>query len=181
MGLIYVTGHRNPDTDSIASAIGYAELMGRLDTRNEYAPVRLGEVNAQTRWVLERAETPEPELLEHVRLRVLDVMRTTVPQAAHGDPVRDVGRTMARENLDLLPIVGDAGELVGVVSERALARRYIRESRETSRLDAPDGRARDRRRARGRPAGGRSRARGQRARVGAGDGHGVAADRLRAG
>ena len=64
-------------------------------------------------------------------------MRTTFPQAAHGDPVRDVGRTMARENLDLLPIVGDAGELVGVVSERALARRYIRESRETSRLDAP--------------------------------------------
>ena len=137
MGRIYVTGHRNPDTDSIASAIGYAELMGRLDTRNEYAPVRLGEVNAQTRWVLERAEVPEPELLEHVRLRVRDVMRTTVPQAAHGDPVRDVGRTMARENLDLLPIVGDAGELVGVVSERALARRYIRESRETSRLDAP--------------------------------------------
>ena len=52
---IYVTGHRNPDTDSIASAIGYAELKGRLDTRNEYVPVRLGEVNAQTRWLLERS------------------------------------------------------------------------------------------------------------------------------
>ncbi|MCW3047602.1 MAG: putative manganese-dependent inorganic diphosphatase, partial [Solirubrobacterales bacterium] len=35
---IYVTGHRNPDTDSIASAIGYAELKQRLDARNEYVP-----------------------------------------------------------------------------------------------------------------------------------------------
>ena len=42
MSLIHVTGHRNPDTDSIASAIGYAELKGRLDPRNEFVPVRLG-------------------------------------------------------------------------------------------------------------------------------------------
>ena len=55
MATIYVTGHRNPDTDSIASAIGYAELKRRLDPRHEYVPVRLGDVNAQTRWVLERA------------------------------------------------------------------------------------------------------------------------------
>ena len=45
---IYVTGHRNPDADSIAAAIGYAELKRRLDPRNEYLPVRLGEPNAQT-------------------------------------------------------------------------------------------------------------------------------------
>ena len=51
---IYVTGHRNPDTDSIASAVGYAELKRRLDPDNEYVPVRLGDLNAQTRWVLER-------------------------------------------------------------------------------------------------------------------------------
>ena len=52
---IYVTGHRNPDLDSIASAIGYAELKARLDADNEYVPVRLGEVNAQTAWALERS------------------------------------------------------------------------------------------------------------------------------
>ena len=46
MATIYVTGHRNPDTDSIASAIGYAELKGRLDPHNEYVPVRLGDCNA---------------------------------------------------------------------------------------------------------------------------------------
>ena len=51
--------------------------------------------------------------------------------------MRQVGLTMARESLDLLPIVDEGGDLVGVMTERALARRYIRESREASRLDAP--------------------------------------------
>jgi manganese-dependent inorganic pyrophosphatase len=134
---IYVTGHRNPDTDSIAAAIGYAELKGRLDPRNEYTPVRLGDLNAQTRWVLERARAPEPEFLPHVMLRVRDVMRGEFPMARHAEPVREVGLIMAREDLDLVPIVDDAGVLSGVMTERALARRYIRESREASRLDAP--------------------------------------------
>ena len=58
MAPIYVTGHRNPDTDSIASAIGYAELKRRLDPDNEYVPVRLGDCNAQTRWLLERSGAP---------------------------------------------------------------------------------------------------------------------------
>src|SRR5947209_7193046 len=78
---IYVTGHRNPDTDSIASAIGYAELKARLDPRNEYVPVRLGECNAQTRWVLERSGAPEPRLLPHVMLRACDVMSDNFPVA----------------------------------------------------------------------------------------------------
>ena len=52
MAQVYVTGHRNPDTDSIASAIGYAELKGRLDPHNQYVSVRLGECNPQTQWLL---------------------------------------------------------------------------------------------------------------------------------
>jgi manganese-dependent inorganic pyrophosphatase len=134
---IYVTGHRNPDTDSVAAAIGYAELKGRLDPRNEYVPVRLGELNAQTRWVLERSGAPEPRFLPHIMLRVSDVMREEFPCAHDGDPVREVGLTMAREGLDLVPIVDEGGELSGVMTERALAHRYIRESREASRLDSP--------------------------------------------
>ena len=135
MSAIYVTGHRNPDADSIASAIGYAELKNRLDRRNTYVPVRLGEPNPQTAWLLEQSGAPAPEFLPHVLLRVCDVMRETFPVARHNEPVREVGLTMAREELDLVPIV-DNGELVGVITERALARRYIRESREASRLDA---------------------------------------------
>jgi manganese-dependent inorganic pyrophosphatase len=137
MARIYVTGHRNPDTDSIASAIGYAELKGRLDPDNEYLPVRLGELNAQTRWVLERSGAPEPRLLPHVMLRVRDVMRERFPLARDGEPVRQVGLIMAAEHLDLVPIVGEDGRLAGVITERVLARRYVRESRGASQLDAP--------------------------------------------
>lgn len=135
---IYVTGHRNPDLDSIASAIGYAELKARLDSGNEYVPVRLGEVNAQTRWALERSGTRAPAAMNHVFLRVRDVMREQFPIARHDEPVRTVGLTMARENLDIVPIVDADGRLIGVMTERALAHRYIRESRTTSTLvDAP--------------------------------------------
>jgi manganese-dependent inorganic pyrophosphatase len=131
---IYVTGHRNPDTDSIAAAIGYAELKRRLDPRNDYVAVRLGDVNAQTAWVLARAGAQEPEYLPHIMLRASDVMRESFPSASHREPIRRVGQTMAREHLELMPIVDDDGGLVGVMTERTLARRYIRESREATSL-----------------------------------------------
>jgi manganese-dependent inorganic pyrophosphatase len=131
---IYVTGHRNPDTDSIAAAIAYAELKRRLDPRNDYVAVRLGDVNAQTGWVLERAGAREPEYLPHIMLRASDVMRESFPSASHREPIRRVGQTMAREQLELMPIVDDDGGLVGVMTERTLARRYIRESREATSL-----------------------------------------------
>jgi manganese-dependent inorganic pyrophosphatase len=134
MAIIYVTGHRNPDTDSIASALGYAELKGRLEPRDEYVPVRLGELNAQTRWVLERSGAPQPELLEHVLLRVSDVMLDGFPTVSHKEPIRQVGLSMARNDLELMPIVDDDGALAGVMTERTLARRYIRESREVTSL-----------------------------------------------
>jgi manganese-dependent inorganic pyrophosphatase len=138
MSSIYVTGHRNPDTDSIASAIGYAELKNRLDPRSDYVPVRLGECNAQTRWVLQRSGAAEPPFLPHVLLRACDVMQTTFPVAGQDEPIRAAGLAMSRAGLDLVPIVDDDGALTGVVTERALARRYIRETRQTSTLqDAP--------------------------------------------
>jgi manganese-dependent inorganic pyrophosphatase len=136
--VIYVTGHRNPDADSIGSAIGYAELKRRLDPHNEYVPARPGEVNAQTRWLLERSGAPEPQFLAHVMLRVRDVMRAGFPVAEECEPVRAVGQAMAGGGLNLMPIVDGDGALVGVMTERALARRYVRESREASSLqDAP--------------------------------------------
>jgi manganese-dependent inorganic pyrophosphatase len=133
---VYVTGHRNPDTDSIASAIAYAELKNHVDGgRREYVPVRLGTANAQTEWLLERSEAPLPIFLPHAKLRVRDVMRTSFPIASGTDPVRTVGLLMAPK--DIVPIVDDDGVLRGVLTERALARRYVRESREASRLDVP--------------------------------------------
>jgi len=132
---VYVCGHRNPDTDSIASAIAYAELKSQTDPEHEYKPVRLGVANAQTSWLLERAGAPLPVLLPHAKLRVRDVMRTRFATASRRDPVRSVGLLMAPK--DVVPIVDDDGVLAGVLTERALARRYIRESREASRLGVP--------------------------------------------
>src|SRR4051812_45129104 len=138
MSRIYVTGHRNPDTDSIAAAIGYAELLRRLNPNEEFVAVRLGEVNSQTRWVLEQAGVDQPEFLRHILLRARDVMQERFCLVAESESVRDVGITMARQDLDLVPIVDDDDVLVGVMTERALARRYIRESREASSLvEAP--------------------------------------------
>ncbi len=138
MGTIYVTGHRGPDTDSIAAAIGYAELKSRLDPTNRYVPVRLGECNSQTRWLLERSTAPEPRHLPHIMLRARDVMQEIFPVARADEPVREAGRALAKAELELVPVVDDDGSLAGVLTERALARRYIRDSLRTSTLeDAP--------------------------------------------
>jgi manganese-dependent inorganic pyrophosphatase len=132
---VYVTGHRNPDTDSIASAIGYAELKGRLNPGDIYAPARLGEVNAQTRWALERSGAREPKLIRHIKLRVKDVMSKSVEAVHKNDPLRNVGLAMAKRNISQVPVVDDTGALVGIVTERGMARMYIRESREASNFE----------------------------------------------
>jgi manganese-dependent inorganic pyrophosphatase len=132
---IYVTGHRNPDTDSIASALGYAELRGRLDPRNDYVAVRLGDCNAQTRWLLERSGASAPRYLPHVMLRACDIMQTSFPITRQDEPVREAGLAMGKADLELVPIVDEHGALAGVLTERALARRYIRDSLRTSTLE----------------------------------------------
>ena len=129
MAHVYVTGHRNPDLDSIGSAIGLAELMGRLHPDDTYTPVRLGDVNRQTAWALERSGAKQPEFLPHIRLRVSDVMKELEVVANRSDPVRQVGREMAEHGMDLMPVVDDEGKLTGMVTERDLARLYVRESR----------------------------------------------------
>jgi manganese-dependent inorganic pyrophosphatase len=131
---VYVTGHRNPDTDSIGSAIGLAELKNRQDPSNDYVPVRLGELNPQTTWVLKRAGLGAPDFLSHVMLRAMDVMSTDFPCIKEDDPVREAGLAMRDADAELIPVVNAAGVLSGVVTTRALARRYIRESRESSKL-----------------------------------------------
>ena len=132
MAHVYVTGHRNPDMDSIASAIGYAELKGRLNPEDVYAPARLGELNSQTEWALGRSGAEAPKLIKHIKLRVKDVMSKEIAIVHRDAPLRNVGLAMAGREISQVPIVDDDGALVGIVTERALARMYIRESREPS-------------------------------------------------
>jgi len=135
VAVVYVSGHRNPDLDSVGSAIGYAELKQRLRTDDRYVPVRLGPVNTQTRWALDRSGADEPELLRHIRLRVRDVMRDCTVTVGADAPVREVGQAMAQKSLDLVPVCDEDGALAGVVSEGDLARMYIRESRGASTFE----------------------------------------------
>src|SRR5215213_7882640 len=124
---VYVTGHKNPDTDTIASAIGYAEYKNLVDPENRYVAARLGEVNAQTGWALKKSGAKKPPLLEHIMLRRKDVMSTDVGVARKDEPLRNVGLAMAKRNISQLPIVEDDGSLAGIITERNLARMYIRE------------------------------------------------------
>jgi manganese-dependent inorganic pyrophosphatase len=131
---IYVTGHRNPDTDSVAAALGYAELKSLVDPAREYLPACLGALNPQTTWALERAGAQAPRYLEHIQLRAGDVMREEFPVAGADTPVRYAGQAMVSAGLELLPVVDSDGILTGVLAERALAHRYVRETQEVPRL-----------------------------------------------
>jgi manganese-dependent inorganic pyrophosphatase len=132
MAHVYVTGHKNPDTDTIASAIGYAEFKNLVDPEHFYAPARLGEVNAQTEWALKESGAESPKRISHIMLRVKDVMSKEVAVAHQNDPLHKVGLAMSKGNISQVPIVDDDGSLVGIITERDLARMYIRESREAS-------------------------------------------------
>ncbi len=131
---IYVTGHRNPDTDSVSAALGYAELKQLVDPDREYLPACLGKLNAQTTWALERSGAEAPRLLEHIQLRAGDVMREEFPVADANTPLRYAGQAMVSAGLELLPVVDADGHLTGVLAERALAHRYVRETHEVPRL-----------------------------------------------
>ena len=67
-----VVGHKNPDTDSICSAICYANLKQAL-TGEEYEPARAGNVNSETQFVLDYFKVETPELIQTVRAQVKDI------------------------------------------------------------------------------------------------------------
>jgi inorganic pyrophosphatase/exopolyphosphatase len=125
---VYVSGHRSPDLDSIGSAIGYAELKARLDPSTEYVPVRLGDLNPQTRWLLDRAHADAPAYLQHIRLRAVDLMATEFLCVRESDAIREAGVAIDSADYDLVPVIDADGKLAGVITTRALARRYVRES-----------------------------------------------------
>ena len=70
--IVYVSGHKNPDTDSICSAIAYSYLLNATNKYNA-VPVRLGEVNRETEYVLKRFGVEHPVLLKTVKQKVEDL------------------------------------------------------------------------------------------------------------
>jgi manganese-dependent inorganic pyrophosphatase len=124
MGPILVFGHRNPDNDSICSAVAYAHLKNLTDPANVYVPARLGPVPPETAWVLARFGVSPPEEIAHVRTRVRDVMTTDIVCVRPGDTLLTVGRLLAERGVRGLPVVEDDAVL-GLVTMQALAGRYV--------------------------------------------------------
>ena len=120
---IYVIGHKNPDTDSICSAIAYADLRQKV-TGQVHEAKRAGHVNDETAYVLDRFGVEAPKLLTDVRLQVRDLdiheMQGLKPNAS----IRVTWERMRQEQAKTLPIVKD-DELVGVVSTGDIAKSYM--------------------------------------------------------
>src|SRR5213592_4124068 len=91
---ILVIGHRNPDTDAIASAMGYAWVLNQLDTGN-HAAGRAGKVNAQTTFALERFGIEAPPLVTDVWARVGDLAEP-LPSLHKGQTLLDACQSIAR-------------------------------------------------------------------------------------
>lgn len=122
---IYVIGHRNPDTDSICSAIGYAHLKEALG--EQAIAARAGKVNAETRFVLEYFGVNAPVLISDLYPRARDVMIDTVTTAHPWHTLRELGQIMIQHNVKSIPIVENDSTLVGMVSVGDLAKRYFNE------------------------------------------------------
>ena len=70
---IYVSGHKNPDSDSICAAIAYAELKNRMALGKTYVPIRLGEVSRETQYILDYFDVEAPNLVKTVRPQIKDL------------------------------------------------------------------------------------------------------------
>lgn len=120
---IYVIGHKNPDTDSICSAIAYADLRQKV-TGQVHEAKRAGHVNDETAYVLDRFAVEAPKLLTDVRLQVRDLDIHEMPGLKPNASIRDTWERMRQEQAKTLPIVKD-DELVGVVSTGDIAKSYM--------------------------------------------------------
>jgi manganese-dependent inorganic pyrophosphatase len=133
---VFVIGHRNPDTDSICSAIAYAELRRALDLPGAI-PARLGPVGAEAAYALERCGVAAPLLIEDVRRRVSDVMNHDVLMVHEDDTVYAAALLMREGSKGLLPVVDGARRLLGVITVDDIAARYLDELMVVASSQAP--------------------------------------------
>ena len=115
MDTIYVTGHRNPDTDSIVSAMAYAALRNSLGDR-EYTAACLGRLSDETTAVLERFQSKAPQLLENVRTQVCDLDYDTPPTLSAKATIGRAWEVLHGESISAIPIVNEDGTLFSMLS-----------------------------------------------------------------
>jgi manganese-dependent inorganic pyrophosphatase len=125
MNPIYLFGHKKPDTDSIASVIGYADFLNRSEP-GRYVPARCGDLNPETKYMLERFALESPAFIPSVEPSLSDIRYKPVFSLAADVPTVDVATLMVREGIRNVVITDASGKPVGMVGEHALAAAYLR-------------------------------------------------------
>ncbi|MFA5003214.1 MAG: putative manganese-dependent inorganic diphosphatase [Methanolinea sp.] len=128
---VYIIGHRQPDTDSVASVIGYAEFRN-LRERGLYIPAVCGPLNSETQYALQHFGLEPPFFIESVEPCVGDIPSFYIQRAPADMPTIDVAGMMDEYEVRNIPIVDGNERLLGIVSEHGLAKAYV-----TPKLEAP--------------------------------------------
>ncbi|MFM2177115.1 MAG: hypothetical protein RL015_1213 [Verrucomicrobiota bacterium] len=121
---IYVIGHRNPDTDAICAAIGYAAYLRQVRS-DEVIAACCGEINARTNWVLKLAGVEAPKLLLDVRPTAAIVCRREVLTASPHETFLSVYRKMMEHNFRSIPVVDEQRCLLGMPTIQEMAQLFL--------------------------------------------------------
>lgn len=98
MSKVYITGHRNPDLDSLCAALSYAKLKNLTDPENEYVPIHCSPVSDSVRRQMEAMELEIPAYKKDVYPKVRDVMLTSPSRMQAKEPIYDLIRTYSTYN-----------------------------------------------------------------------------------
>ncbi len=121
---IFILGHKNPDSDSICAALAYADYKNGNGDVNAI-PVRLGNLNRETEFILDYFEVKSPELMETVRLSVEDLNFDKLAPVSPDVSLRMALNLMKTNNLNNLPVVDENEKLIGVVTVSDIIQSYI--------------------------------------------------------
>ncbi len=120
---IIVIGHKNPDTDSICSAICYADLKSKI-TNETYVAKRAGHLNEETQYVLKKYNIPVPEYIKDVRPQVSDIDIRRTEGVSKDISVKDAWTKMKELNVVTLPITYKK-RLIGLITIGDIAKSYF--------------------------------------------------------
>lgn len=122
---VYVVGHKNPDTDSICSAIAYANLKKQIaGDKYRFVPMRAGMLNEETQYVLDRFGVDAPKLLGNVHLRVQDVDVNRMKGISSNMSIKEAWALMKERNVYTVAVTRD-DKLEGVISTQNIAMSYM--------------------------------------------------------
>lgn len=122
--VVYITGHKNPDTDSIMSAIAYADLKNRLGEVRAI-PIRLGKLNPESRFVLDYFGVEAPKIKESMQLQVKDLDIDTGNIIDPSIAIRNAWDIFQKGEAHSLSVVDADGKIVGIASLSNITRAYM--------------------------------------------------------